>query len=146
MWASNASLLKESGHAGGEGFEVAEILLDRVVDPAVIDLEIKVDEDVAEAHPSLQPFGEIPFEQSFLLENLDRVPVARRLGEALIGDHVLGDIEHGLAGEMEVSLRQVVKGRLADELLAGVSPERAELSQIAFQRAQATRQLSLIDH
>jgi hypothetical protein len=37
----------------------------------------------------------------------------------LVGDHVLRDVEDGFAGEMEVSLGEVVEGRLGDELLAG---------------------------
>ena len=56
-----------AGHDDSEAFQVSEVFLDRVVDPAVVDLQVEMDEDVAESHPPLQPFGEIPIDHSLLL-------------------------------------------------------------------------------
>jgi hypothetical protein len=59
---------------------------------------------------------------------------------------VVGDVEDALASEVEIALREVVDGGLAQELIAANAPETAQLSEIAFQDAQATRQLLPVDH
>jgi len=100
----------------------------------MVDIDVEVDEDVAKPHPTFQSFHEIGLDQPFLSEHLDGIPIAGRLSIALIGDHVVRNVENALAGELEVSFSQVMESRLPDELFAAGAPEGAQLSEIAFQR------------
>src|SRR3954469_960751 len=119
-------------HGGSEFFEVAEILLDRIVGSSMVDVHVEMDQDVAETHPALQPCGEILADETLFGEDLDGALVAHRLPITLIRDHMVRDVEHALAGEVEVSFRQVMQRRLANELLTGGAAERAQLSEIVF--------------
>lgn len=93
----------------------------------------------------MESLGEIRFQHSFLPQDLDSVLVVARLPKPHLGDDMLGEIEDALAGELEISCRELMDVLVSEELGAAKALEAFELSSIPFERAQAACEHVLID-
>jgi hypothetical protein len=128
-WGSD----EEPAHHNGEFVQVSEIVLDGLVHLRVVDFQIKVDQEVSQAHPVPKTLGKIRRQESFFTEDIHDVLIGQRLPVSLIGDDVLGDVEDAGAGKLEIPLGEMVDGALTYEVLAIDTPEGTQFNEIAIQ-------------
>jgi hypothetical protein len=126
-------LNEKPAHHDGEFVQVSEIVLDGLVYLSVIDLQIEMDEEVPQAHPVPKAFGEIRREEALLAEHVHDVFISQRLPISLIGDDMLSDIQDAGAGELEITLGEMMDGTLTYEVLAIDASEGTQLNEIAIQ-------------
>lgn len=124
--------------------EVADPVLDDVLDDGEVEVAVSVDEDVPEPCHRAEPLGEALGQNASPDEQSEELAVRPRLPEAPVGDEVRGDVERGLDGDLE---------RVLDEpLLANVGPQRArpgellELPDVRLDHRELLRDEVGVDH
>lgn len=140
---SNGELV---GCPGSESFQVSQFLPYGPIGDGVVDLKVFMYKYVAEPRPTAQSVGQIRRQLARALENRKRIAIGIRSRQRLISYPMVGEVKAGLHHEMEVTLGKIVQCRLADELALVSFTKRFELSQVAVQCFEPSREDLRIHH
>jgi hypothetical protein len=97
---------------GEELLNVADILLEQVVNPVVVDIPIDVDQPVPEPGHRLQAFSKVFVEEPVFLHDTKRVGIIFRYFPSILRDHMVGEIDSRLDADDQVILRACTEVRI----------------------------------
>ena len=96
--------------------EIVQVFLDRPINDAVIDVDVLVNQNIAEPRPAAQPFGKSRLDFPVFLKYGKDIAVGLGSTKRAIGYPVVPQIDGRLHCQMQVALSEIVNGGRFREL------------------------------
>src|SRR5579884_164740 len=115
---TNLALVDALLDGGGEGFQVADALLDVVVEQVVAERAGVVDERLAQVRQDFEPVGQRAGDDLLRGHDAQQLIIAFGAAQPQRGDQDAADVQASLYRQLQVPLRQPVDAIIAGKFLA----------------------------